>query len=136
MVQTILQCPYAGGKAVYQARAILSMVNDTIEYFDDTVCLQSGIYRQADAQQEKALPEITIIPNPASDMVEIKLHAAGEGLCHIVFTNMLGQVVITEQMQCGQKSRRIDVSKLTAGVYAVKVYNSAISKAARLIISR
>ena len=115
---------------------MIEMVNDTMEYYDDAVCLQSGIYRQADAQQEKTLPEITIIPNPANDMVEIKLHAAGEGLCHIVFTNMLGQVVITEQMQCEQKSRRINVSELTAGVYTVKVYNSAISKAARLIISR
>jgi len=113
------------------------MVNDTIEYFDDAVCLQSGIYRQTGKKDKKLkMPDVSIIPNPANNAVEIIMNGAGDGLCQIAIINMLNQKVIIEQMLCEQKSKQIDVSKLTAGVYAVKVYNSAISKAARLIISR
>jgi hypothetical protein len=85
------QCPYAGGKAVYQARAILSMVNDTIEYFDDAVCLQSGISRQQKDEKisEVILPEIIIMPIPAKDYIEVRIHGNAEGLCHISILNML-----------------------------------------------
>ena len=35
MVQTIAQCPYSGGPAVYQARSLLLLYNDTLELDDE-----------------------------------------------------------------------------------------------------
>ena len=38
-------CPYHGGAAVYTARFFVSFINDSMEYDDQTVCLQQGILR-------------------------------------------------------------------------------------------
>jgi uncharacterized repeat protein (TIGR01451 family) len=132
------QCPYAGGPAVYQARAMIEMVDETAEYFDDAVCLQSGIYRQAGSGKANKvmLPQITVIPNPADQQIEIKVSGKLAGLCHILIVNMLGEQTLAEQMACEEKDKKIDVSTLTPGVYTVKIYNSEVTKTTKLIISR
>ena len=61
------QCPYAGGPAVYIARGLLRVVNDSIEYFDDVVCLQYGIFRTANISVQSGEPTIKLIPNPAAN---------------------------------------------------------------------
>jgi len=117
---------------------MIEMVNDTMEYYDDAVCLQSGIYRQADisvAHQNK-VQDMLIIPNPASQQIEIILKGKMEGLCHITIINMVSEKAIEEQMACEQQSKKLDVSKLAPGVYTVKVYNDSFAKAAKLVISR
>ena len=48
MVQTITQqCPFAGGTAVYRARGMYELINDSIVYDDDAVCLAQGLYRSS-----------------------------------------------------------------------------------------
>jgi hypothetical protein len=112
------------------------MINDTMDYNDDAICLQSGIYRIGTKDStEKPLPEISIIPNPANNLVEIKIKGTMEGLCKITMTNMLGEKVVARFMACEEKSKKIDVSSLAAGVYTVRVENSLMIKTVKLIIS-
>ncbi|MEO8150868.1 MAG: hypothetical protein ABI723_24760 [Bacteroidia bacterium] len=37
---------------------------------------------------------------------------------------------------CDKQHKQIDISRLAAGVYTVKIYNNSMAKAAKLIISR
>ena len=36
------QCPYSGGVAVYIARSLIALFNDSIIYDDENNCLQQG----------------------------------------------------------------------------------------------
>lgn len=131
------QCPYAGGPAVYIARAFVEMIDPTVEYFDDAVCLQSGIFREADeteGKEEKAT--IVIIPNPANEYVEVKINGKLEGLCRIAIVNMLGEKTVIEQMACEEQTKKINVRMLKPGIYTVKVYNNELTKTTKLVISR
>jgi hypothetical protein len=123
--------------AVYQARNLIDMINDTMDYNDDAICLQSGIYRIGTKDStEKPLPEISIIPNPANEQVEVRINGKLDGLCLITITNMLGQKAMIDEMACLQHNKKIDVRSLGVGVYTVKVQNNNMSKTAKLVISR
>src|SRR5437773_1574911 len=46
LLQVAMQCPDEGGPAVFNARALLGLLDDHIIYDDENVCLQAGYYRQ------------------------------------------------------------------------------------------
>ncbi|MBE7508570.1 MAG: T9SS type A sorting domain-containing protein [Bacteroidia bacterium] len=131
------QCPYAGGNAVIRARVWISMINDSIEYNDNAVCLQSGIYRLGvDITSEKINDEIIIQPNPAGDYITVITKSISSENCKIEIINNLNQVVLAKQLTCNNQEK-IDVSKINQGLYAVKIIlNNGITKIQKLIIAR
>lgn len=40
------QCPYAGGKAVYRARIMISELDTVMDFDDESTCATLGIYRE------------------------------------------------------------------------------------------
>ncbi|MBL0054536.1 MAG: hypothetical protein IPP29_25170 [Bacteroidetes bacterium] len=68
------QCPYSGGEAVIRARIFLRQITDTIEYEDQAVCLQNGIFRQSNLSNEKveAANKLILIPNPANEYIALR----------------------------------------------------------------
>ena len=131
------QCPYAGGNAVIRARVWISMINDSIEYNDNAVCLQSGIYRLGvDITSEKINDEIIIQPNPAGDYITVITKSISSENCKIEIINNLNQVVLAKQLACNNQEK-IDVSKINQGLYAVKIFlNNGLTKIQKLIITR
>lgn len=130
------QCPYAGGTAVYSMRNFIALFNDTIYYDDESVCLQAGFNRQI-AASIVTPPEISVVPNPATDKVDIYLNNAATGICEIQIINSLGQVELFEKINCIDKFRSINTSKLSSGVYTIKVKVQGSSfKIVKLIIAR
>ncbi|MBL7928625.1 MAG: T9SS type A sorting domain-containing protein [Bacteroidia bacterium] len=131
------QCPYKGGKAVYQARALVALFNDTIEYSDAAVCIQEGIYRYAVAQPEAINPHVVIRPNPANETVEIILGRAEEGICRVAISNMLNERIQSMQFNCSEKKRSIDLNRLPPGIYSVRVdINNKCAITHKLIVIR
>lgn len=114
------QCPYAGGPAVERARTFVALVNDSILYDDENVCLQSGIYKiiSEDLNNQTSLK---IHPNPASMLIDISLIGAFKGLCKVEISNMMNELVIQQGINCEEKTTTIDVSTLSQGIYTVKV---------------
>src|SRR6185436_15688098 len=97
------QCPYVGGPAVERARTFIAMVNDTISYDDETVCLISGVYRQInpDSVSTNSLKnKIIVQPNPANNKVNVILQGKFEGLCEIQIRNLLGKNIFNSEMDC------------------------------------
>ena len=133
------QCPHVGGKAVERARTFFAMLNDTIVYDDDFVCLQSGVYRFTnDSAKTVEENKIIIQPNPANDKVEIKLVGKFEdGICKITIRNSVGEVVLSAGMNCNDKQKLIDVSNLSQGVYSINVNaNNIVQITEKLVIIR
>lgn len=130
------QCPFVGGAAVERARTFIALINDSVFYDDANVCLQSGIYRIANSD---SLVEITtgiiIKPNPANDKVEILLNGDfGEGLCKVEIRNFIGELILTNEMNCKNKHKVIDLSKLSQGIYSIKVSANNIELIQKLVI--
>ncbi|MBS1764954.1 MAG: hypothetical protein JSS90_08325 [Bacteroidetes bacterium] len=133
------QCPYAGGNAVIRARVWVSMINDSIDYNDNAVCLQSGIYRIANDTTSETIKsdDIKIIPNPASDKVTIELSGIDDGICKVQIRNTLNEIVYDNVFDCKKKKHTVNVSNLRQGVYSISV--NAVGKKSiinKLIISR
>jgi hypothetical protein len=115
------QCPYSGGEAVYRARAYIAMINDTIEYDDETACLMDGIYREEGSSTKSLQSDIQIIPNPASDLINIKLNNSEAKMCDLSIYNAIGQKIIFKHLDCKHSTYSIDISGLLPGPYSVKV---------------
>ena len=117
------QCPYSGGDAVYQARALL---NDTTSYDDITLCAVSQSNESTKQYHTKSQYKIHIYPNPLSD-IDI-LHVVIPELketAHIVVYNSLGLNVM--EIETENTHNNIDMHELPAGAYVVILYNENMS---------
>jgi hypothetical protein len=128
------QCPAAGGKVVFKARAMLLLINDSIQYDDENACLLAGIYRETPIQEFIFNYELT--PNPAKDQVTLRILNEHEGLCHIKITNILGKTVFENQIDCEQSEHIIQTHYLNPGTYLVKIRFADIEKVEKLLIIR
>ncbi|MBS1764496.1 MAG: T9SS type A sorting domain-containing protein [Bacteroidetes bacterium] len=129
------QCPYVGGAAVERARTFIALINDSIFYDDANICLQSGIYRFAkDSIKNVEQNKIIIQPNPANDKVEIFLSGNLEGVCYIELKNVMGEIVLMDEMNCKDKHKIIDLGKFSQGVYSVKVHTNNFETIKKLVI--
>lgn len=117
------QCPYVGGPAVERARAFIALLNDAIGYDDDDICLQSGIYRTAQTDSLKNnTHQISVKPNPANDKIQVSLIGEYKGLCKIEIINVLNKIILVEKMSCNAKTKTLNISHLSQGIYSVNVY--------------
>jgi Secretion system C-terminal sorting domain len=131
------QCPYAGGGVVYKARDFLARVNDSIVYHDDAICLQQGIFRElGNAVSIGEIKQIKLIPNPASNTVDIVIYPEVEEFCRITISNTMGEEVFSAVGDRNEKIKTVDVSKFSNGIYVLSVRCSSICKNAKLIITR
>jgi hypothetical protein len=138
ILQIAQQCPYKAGISVYRARILVSLLNDTIEYNDDVICLQSGIYRNASLPVKYNKPDdIQIIPNPASDKISIVLKNGYAGICRIIIKDITGRTVMMNKYDCESKNHEMNLQFLDSGCYTVWVYlNDSLMVTRKLIVIR
>ena len=68
---------------------------------------------------------VTLFPNPVGASLEIKMHGdKASGATSVAIISVLGKVVGTYTFKALQQSMDVDVSKLSAGIYYVKISNS------------
>jgi len=127
---------YIGGPAVYRARTLVALFNDTIDY--ENACIQNGSLRiQQPVKNVKTTPLIAVNPNPADNKIEIQINKDLDGICKIEIANSLGSIVYSEIRNCKEKSFSIQTSFLTPGIYAVKVVvGSVATDVVKLVIAR
>ena len=136
ILQIAQQCPAIGGPAVYRARTLVALFNDTIDY--ENSCLQNGSLRiQQPVKNVKTTPLIAVNPNPADSKIDIRINKDLEGICKIEIATSLGSIVYSEIRNCKEKSFSIQTSFLTPGIYAVKVVvGSVATNVVKLVIAR
>ncbi|MBK8876584.1 MAG: T9SS type A sorting domain-containing protein [Bacteroidetes bacterium] len=133
------QCPYTGGPAVERARTLIAMVNDSVFYDDVNTCLQVGVYKQTpnDSLKQGNGNAFILIPNPARETVQVALIGDfSDGVCKLNINNAIGELVISQEMNCKDASIDIDISKLNQGIYSVKVTTGNVSLIQKLTIVR
>jgi hypothetical protein len=129
------QCPAAGGQSVYRARALLALINDSLEYDDYLTCLQSGIYRESLSENE--ILGVEIIPNPATNLITVRLLNKSRSSCNLRIINSFGAVILNIDLNCEIPEHVVNIEKLQAGVYFVHInFNESYNRTEKLIIIR
>ena len=136
LLNIAVQCPQSGGIAVYIARSLVALFNDSIIYDDDNVCLQQGYYRLSnELKNNKAFIEAVLIPNPASNYADVVLNKTFEGICKVKITDIYSKVIFEQSFDCGKKQFRINTTGFLNGMYNVQIIiNDNARNVVKLII--
>ncbi|HRH68176.1 MAG TPA: hypothetical protein PLB89_01590 [Flavobacteriales bacterium] len=65
------QCPMVGGNAVFKARSLYWLIDDSYDFDDQALCLQHGIIVKS--LTAKPVNAISVVPNPARDEAALVL---------------------------------------------------------------
>ncbi len=122
-------CPQAGGPAIYKARALYQLFNDTLSFNDSIVCRQVGYFRES---ENKLMPYVNqieqtlsfnIYPNPATDKLNIVLDGnLQEGIFHIY--NAQGVLIEVVKIAKDNHQKEIDLSNYADGLYVINYMTS------------
>jgi hypothetical protein len=96
LLSIAMQCPYSGGVSVYQARNMIGLLNDSLEYNDRLSCLQQGIYRmskETGLMNNYTAIDFDLIPNPADGKTEVRILTPVDGLTKLTLRSMLGLMI-------------------------------------------
>jgi hypothetical protein len=70
--------------------------------------------------------EIVVLPNPVTKLLSVKCNYTHNNNLRIVFVDMLGRVVLNNQLSSGNNTTIIDLSIYKSGIYCYKIYDSDI----------
>jgi len=119
-------CPVAGGPAVYKARAMMTLFNDTLDFQDDSLCaLQGYAYRLAQEQTDSILEisQIIVYPNPSQSTFTVFTGISNiDELKILTVYNALGQVVITKSEAANQIVLDFATNALAQGIYILQIH--------------
>jgi hypothetical protein len=133
------QCPSQGGAAVYRARFFVSLFNDSLTYDDFSVCLAQGYYKEmaSTLSQASFAPTIIVKPNPAMDIVEIRLENNKEKAYVLRITDLEGRIKFHFNKAANELKTIINSNDLSPGIYFVLVDDSnGLQLSKKLIIVR
>ncbi len=76
---------------------------------------------QVDERVVADASQFTLFPNPAQDQITVGMEIAIEGKFRIIISDMSGRIVLARSFSGQGKQMSLDVEKLNAGVYLVKI---------------
>lgn len=113
------QCPMVGGNAVYTARSLYRLIDDTYEFDDPLLCLPHGIVVKSALQEQPAA--VSVQPNPARGRAALMLGEPLEEAGLLVLYNLAGQEVLRVEVSAGEPRTEFATGNLAAGVYQYRV---------------
>ncbi len=116
-----VQCPYSGGPAVYWARTLLNLLNDTLEYHDKDVCEIMGIYRLQNTYNENSNKQLKIFPNPSSGNVQFVYSGLFGSEINIEIVDVQGRLVYKKTVNNLSSTSLLQLSTLIEGLYSLKL---------------
>jgi hypothetical protein len=115
-----LQCPIAGGPAVYKARALYFYINPFMEYDDEFTCMQQGyLYRKSRNINQRSM----IYPNPSSEKVNLSYNISGNSILQIC--DLTGRVIREDFLNPKSNLYSFTVHDLENGLYNYRIIDNA-----------
>lgn len=116
-----IQCPMAGGNAVFRGRAMYALIERTLFYDDFVLCSQAGItLRQANqALENKSDVQhiATLNPNPANEKATLEYDIPETETGVFSLSNSTGQSVFSLIITGGKRAYTFSTKALAPGVY-------------------
>lgn len=117
------QCPYSGGRDVFNARGLLKLSNDTLHWNDEVICNVSPKYSELKDSLNSNLQSISLYPNPTTSAAIMKYHLFNAQNCHYEITNPLGERLLSKLLNCDESIENIDLHDFKAGIYYVQIFS-------------
>ena len=117
------QCPLTGGSAVYEARSLLSTVEDVV--YDDVVLCVGAQARKASDEIISSQNGFHLFPNPAKEQVTLSIpnnYNGGE----VVLTNQFGSIVHRKIIEKETPLVVVRTGHLATGIYQVAFFENGI----------
>ncbi|MBL7778915.1 MAG: hypothetical protein JNK66_11555, partial [Chitinophagales bacterium] len=120
------KCPLQGGEAVYNARALLATVHDTL-YDDLTTCTEAGFaYKKEKADKPETTTQNTLqfkfMPNPAKEFVCLQSTQELTDELQLAVMDYTGRIIIDRSIKLTDKKYILSVNEFTTGLYLLKLY--------------
>jgi len=131
-------CPLLGGDAVFKARSLLALFNDSLIFDDVDICYQSGYsYRIAGQDEIKNNPKLILFPNPVKHVLNIEIkNLAIENEYDVFVFNNMGALVT--QLKRSSISFSVDCNQinLSSGLYFIEIRTANESFRERFIYAK
>jgi len=88
---------------------------------------------QPNAISENAINTVSVSPNPSNGLVSIQSELL-EGNCIVNVTNILGDIIYSEEKKASSSNNKIDLSNLPKGVYIFSISNGISTGTQRIVI--
>lgn len=115
-------CPTLGGKAVYMARSLNFLWNDTISFNDTELCNAVGqVFRQAKPSISTNYNGLRIYPVPSNGLLKIESKNHTSTIINLSIYNLMGQKLMS--FTANSNSVELDLNKfnLSSGIYTAQV---------------
>ncbi|MBA3664578.1 MAG: T9SS type A sorting domain-containing protein, partial [Bacteroidetes bacterium] len=123
------QCPYEGGDAVYNARVILSTINETVAVTEcELPVAQSKLANTSTINNH--FDALTVLPNPGNGLFTV--NTTVDDAKDIMVYDVMGKVVHS-QTNIQDNTVKFDISGLPAGLYIVKLISNGTVHSQKII---
>jgi hypothetical protein len=111
------QCPFAGGHAVFIARAMKRMLGDSTIYNDSLACAQAQGLRKAKPETSIINSFIKIYPNPAYQSFQISYSLAENEEALFEINDLTGRILYSCKLYPGSNQKTIFTKNIPCGYY-------------------
>ena len=82
--------------------------------------------------------DFSVSPNPAANTANLTFKSIAKGTVDITVTNSVGNIVLQNKATVveGDNRKQLDVSKLPAGMYFIKIQNGDKTQVAKIMVMR
>lgn len=121
------QCPLEGGRSVYKARSLYSLIDETMSYED--ACAQVSARSMQNTETENAEElrnkaavntSFKVYPNPAKDVLTIDYRLKSDG--YIVLYDLYGKEVRRKALSASNYSINIPINNIQSGLYLLRIH--------------
>ncbi|MBV6405231.1 MAG: hypothetical protein GFGODING_01998 [Flavobacteriales bacterium] len=113
------QCPMVGGNAVFKARSLYWLIDDSYDFDDQLLCLQHGIIVKSLTPQP--LNGVAVVPNPTSDEATLVLDRELEEPATFVMYDAVGAEVMRLTVAVEMPRLAFSTTGLAPTVYQYRV---------------
>ncbi|MBL7962776.1 MAG: right-handed parallel beta-helix repeat-containing protein [Flavobacteriales bacterium] len=113
------QCPMLGGNAVFKARSLYWLIDDTQDFDDALLCLPHGIVVKSLVEQQTNA--VRVVPNPVSDEANLLLAQESVRPAYLTMYNTVGSEVLRVLVPKGVVRHAFSTASIASGLYHFKV---------------
>ncbi len=116
------QCPFKGGKAVYDARGIVWKYNPGAKFSDELLCNNGAYFKEANNREEKINNDfISLAPNPAANKITLSYNLSGYKVCKLKIIDITGRIIKIVRLNNKQQKTEIVLAEFSEGIYSMRV---------------
>ncbi|MBV6405235.1 MAG: hypothetical protein GFGODING_02002 [Flavobacteriales bacterium] len=112
------QCPMLGGNAVFKARSLYWLIDDSYDFDDQLLCLPHGIIVKSLTDQAN---EVKVIPNPASDEATLVLARSLDEPSTFAVFDAVGAEVMRHAVQSEMSRLVFSTASLAPSLYHYEI---------------